>query len=73
MNATIEFGLMARPIGEQFPCLPEEVATALEADSKAMSRLAIRGYLPPSQKSAVAKKIAAEASKAIAKATGSQA
>jgi hypothetical protein len=67
---TIEFGLMARPITEQFPCLQGDVAAALEADSTAMSRLAVRGYLTASQKGAVAKRIASAASKAIAKAEG---
>lgn len=64
-SPVVEFGFMARPLGEQFPQIPSTKVAVLQRASDAMSILAINGYLSSAQKQAVAKRISASISNEI--------
>lgn len=65
MTKQVEFGWGARKFSEQFPQLSEDEASHFDKDNDAMIRLKIRGYLTPSQKDSVMKKIARSIEKSL--------
>jgi len=65
MSDTVDFGWGAPSLGKQFPQMPEDVAAQLDADSAALIRLRIRGYVTDSQRDSIVRKLAKAVGKAI--------
>lgn len=65
MSDTVDFGWGAPSLGEQFPQMPKDVAAQLDADSAALIRLRIRGYVTDSQRNSIMRKLAKAVGKAI--------
>lgn len=62
---TIELGWAARPIKEQHPCLPDEIAARLDRDNQDLSRLRIRGLISDAEMRAIRKRLVKEIDRAI--------
>jgi len=65
MSNTVVFGWGAPPISEQFPTMDADAAQKFDADSDALTRLRMRGYVTDSQRDAIIRKMAKAVGKAI--------
>lgn len=57
MTKHVEFGWGAKPVHEQFPILPSEIAGHLDADNTAIIRCHVRGLITDGQRDAALKKL----------------
>lgn len=69
---SVEMGWGARPIQEQHPVLHEDVASNLDRDNAAISRLFLRGLITQSQADAARKKYVKKVAAAIRSALSSK-
>lgn len=64
----VELGWGARPLKEQHPVLSDEQAEHFDNDNMAISRLVVRGMIPPSTANNARKKLVKNIENAIVKA-----